>query len=106
MTLQTVPYPLKPAFPIRQSDTPAGIRLFDCGQNTLNIGRVGVTNLIDVDRRRAGDVLIKQRILILQLELLKKSIFHQVGTKSFHIKSYASGITSQMLVLQRLLVGE
>src|SRR5215831_8010527 len=97
MALKTAPGPLKSAPAVRQTDTSAGVRLFDCRQHTLEIGRARVTQIIDVKCRSAGDMFIEQRILICQFELLEKSICHQIGTESFEVKTYASCIASQML---------
>ena len=46
------------------------ISLFDRLQETFEIGRAGVANLIDIDCRRSRDVLVKQCALVVGFDLV------------------------------------
>src|SRR6266478_3727247 len=94
------------ASPLRQCDAPFGVRLFDRIQKTLHISSARIEDLINVESRSAGHVLVKETSVVASFDRFEKGMLRHVAFESLSVKSDATGVARKMMILQRLLVRE
>ena len=92
--------------PLGQSNSSFAVGFYDRIHKTLGVGGASVKHFAYVERRSACYVFIEQTSVVVGFDLFEKRALRHVSVKSFKIKTNASSVSRQMIVLKAVLMRE